>query len=104
MEWKVVSLECYPEHEGQENVVTTAHWTLTTIDGEYVGSAYGSASFTLDPEAEFIPFADLTETTIIGWVKNHIGEEQVEVLENSVTKQIEEQKNPPIVKPALPWA
>lgn len=99
MEWKIVSLECYPEHEGQENVVTIAHWTLT--EGE--AHVYGSVGFTLDPEAEFIPYADLTEAQVVEWVKGALGEEQVAAHEAAIAAQLEAIANPPVVKPALPW-
>lgn len=99
MEWKIVALECYPEHEGQENVVTTAHWTLT--EGE--ARVYGSVGLTLDPEAEFIPFNELTEAQVIEWTKAALGEEQVAAHEAAIAAQLEAIANPPIVKPALPW-
>ena len=104
MEWKIVSLECYPEYEGQENVVFTAHWNIAHEEDGFSGYAYGSAGLTLDPEAEFVAFADLTEAQIVGWVKDGLGEDQVAAYEASVTKQIDDQKNPPVVRPDLPWA
>lgn len=99
MEWKIVALECYPEHEGQENVVTTAHWTLT--EGE--AHVYGSVGFTLDPEAEFIAFADLTEAQTIAWTHAALGEEAVAAHEAAIAAQLEAIANPPIIRPALPW-
>ncbi len=64
--WKVSQLDCHPEHEGNEKVVFTVHWSATAQDGEFSGYTYGSASLTLDPEATFVPFADLTEEVVIG--------------------------------------
>lgn len=104
MDWKIVSLECYPEYEGQENVVFTAHWNITHEEDGFSGYAYGSAGLTLDPEAEFVAFDALSEDTVVGWVKDALGEDQVAAHEASVTKQIDDQKNPPIVRLDLPWA
>lgn len=101
--WSIAQLDCYPEHEGHSDVVFTAHWRLTGVDGEHTGSVYGTVGLTLDPEADFTPFADLTEAMVIGWVKDALGEEAVAAHEANVAAQIEALINPPVVRPALPW-
>ena len=102
--WVIAALECYPEHEGHSDVVVTAHWRLNGVDGEHTAGVYGTQGFTLDEEATFVPFADLTEETVIGWVKAAMGDEQVEAHEASVAAQIEALINPPVITPDLPWA
>lgn len=104
MIWKIAALECYPEHEGFENAVVTAHWTLTSTEGEHTGHVYGSIGFTLDHEAPFTPYEDLTEEQVVGWVKDALGEEQVLSYEQNVEQQIANLANPPIVTPPLPWS
>ena len=102
--WTIAQLECYPEYEGQPDVVTVVHWRLTGTDGEYTGSVYGSIGLTLDPDAPFTPYASLTQDQVIGWVKDAMGEEQVAAHETNVAQQIADQINPPVVTPALPWS
>ena len=75
-----------------------------TAEDEYVGYVYGSAGLTLDPEATYVPYADLTKEQVVGWVHTALGEEQVAAYEASVLAQIELQKNPTVVTPTLPWA
>lgn len=101
--WTIAKLDCYPEHEGNTDVVFNAHWLCNGADGEYAGNVYGTQALTLDPGADFTPFADLTEAQVIGWVKDALGEEAVAALEANVAEQIETAKNPPVVNPALPW-
>ncbi len=101
--WSVVQMDAYPEYEGHTDVVFTVHWTLTGIDGEHASGVYGAAGLTLDPEATFTPYADLTEAQVIGWVKDALGEEQVAAYEESVADQIAALVNPPVVNPPLPW-
>ena len=101
--WTVAQIECYPEYEGQPDVVTTVHWRMDGTDGEHTAGVYGSVGLTLDPEAKFAPFADLTEKQVIGWVKDALGEEQVAEYEANVAAQIDALVNPPVVTPALPW-
>ena len=102
--WTIAQLECYPEYEGQPDVVTVVHWRLTGTDGEYTGSVYGSIGLTLDPDAPFTPYASLTQEQVIGWVKDALGAEQVASYEANVAQQIADQINPPVVTPALPWS
>lgn len=102
--WAVVQMDCYPEYEGLNNVVFTVHWTLNGTDAEgHYGSTYGSVSIALDPDGEYTAYDDLTQSQVIEWVKDSLGADQVAGYEASVAKQIEDQINPPVVKPQLPW-
>jgi len=101
--WAVVQMDAYPEYEGNADVVFTVHWTLNATDGEHAGGVYGSVGLTLDPEATYVPYANLTEAQVIGWVQAALGEEQVAAYEANVAEQIANQINPPVVSPALPW-
>ena len=103
MEWNVTQLDCYPELDGKTDVVFTAHWNVTAVDGEYTGYVYGSIGLTLNPEEPYTEYADLTKDQVIGWVKAAMGEETVAATEANVLQQIEDQKNPKVVSPALPW-
>ena len=101
--WAVVQMDAYPEADGETDVVFNVHWTLTGTDGEYTGSVYGSQAVTLDSGAPFTPCDELTEAQVIGWVQDSMGEEQVAAYEANVAQQIEDQINPPVVTPPLPW-
>jgi hypothetical protein len=110
--WAVVQMDAYPEEDGETDVVFTVHWTLTGsesavvdgVDKVYVGSVYGSQAVPVDPDAPFTPYADLTETQVIGWVQAAMGAEQVASYEANVAEQIANQIDPPVVTPPLPWA
>jgi len=102
--WSVVQMDAYPEYEGETDVVFTVHWQLNGTDGTYNGSVYGSVGVTLDEGASFTPYASLTQAQVIGWVQDALGEEQVASYEANVAQQIENQINPPVVTPPLPWS
>jgi len=102
--WSVVQMDAYPELDGETDVVFSVHWTLNGTDGTYNGSVYGSVGVTLDPDAPFVPYASLTQAQVIGWVQDALGEEQVTAYEANVAQQIENQINPPVVTPPLPWS
>jgi hypothetical protein len=102
--WSVSQLNCYPELDGEQDVVFTVHWTLAGTDGTYTGSVYGSVGVTLDPDAAFVPYASLTQAQVVGWVQDALGEEQVAAYEANVAQQINDQIDPPVVTPPLPWS
>jgi hypothetical protein len=101
--WNIAQMDAYPEYAGNTEVVFNVHWTLSGAEGTYLGSTYGSQILTLDPEAVFIPYQDLTLEQVVGWVKAAMGPNQVEFLEQKINDQIQKQINPPILYPPLPW-
>ncbi len=86
------------ERNTSDDTVITAHWCASLTDGDYSASAYGTQSFTRDDESpEFIPFDDLTEEVVVGWL------DLDENLEANLQAQIDEQKTPTTVS-GTPWA
>lgn len=102
--WAVIQMDCYPEYDNEADVVFNVHWTLTGTDGTYSGYVYGSQSLTLDASAPFTPYADLTQEQVLDWVFGAMGAEQVAAYEANVAQQIQDQIDPPVVTPPLPWA
>ena len=107
MEWIINQMDCYPDVDGDVDVVFTVHYGCKAeeVVGEetYTGYVYGTVGVTHDAESQFIPYASLTKEVVVGWVKEALGEETVAATEAAVAQQIEDQKNPKVVSPALPW-
>ncbi len=101
--WVISQLDCYPQQDDHTDVVFTVHWRRLATDGTHTADIYGSQSVTLDPEAPFTPYEDLTEAQVIGWLEDAFGPETLEAQKAALDKQIEDQINPPVVRPALPW-
>jgi hypothetical protein len=100
--WTVSRLNCYPQAEGQTDVVFTVHWQLTGTDGTYNGSVYSTCSVTYVAGTPFTPFADLTKDMVLGWIwSSGVDKDSAEA---AVQAQIDNQANPPVVSPKLPWA
>ena len=59
----------------------------------------------LEESESFTPFADLTESQVVGWAKNILGATAVELIEQSVNDGITLKKNPSTipVQKDLPW-
>ena len=102
--WVIEQLDCYPEQDGETDVVFTVHWRLNAQDGEYGATAYGTVGVSYAPGQPFTPYADLTEAQVVGWVQAALGAEQVAQMEAALAANIAAQINPPVVSPPLPWA
>ena len=106
MTWGITSLDCYPQADGQTDVVFVAHWTCSgsqTVNGQtYTGSVFSTCSLPAPTGGSFTPYADLTEQQVLGWIwANGVDKTATEA---AVAQQIANQINPPVVTPALPWA
>ena len=95
--WSINTLE----RETDDGFVFTAHYTVNASDEAYSSGAYGSIGF--QRPDNLIPYADLTEETVIGWVKDQFGEEKVAEIEGALQAQLDEQRAPS-KQSGLPWA
>ena len=99
--WDISQLDVKPTEGDLSDVVITAHWQCSGVDGDYSGGVYSTSSFS-QPGDPFTPYADLTEEQVLGWVWSSGVDRHA--TEAAVAQQIEAQINPPIVSPALPWS
>jgi hypothetical protein len=102
--WKVTKL--YTETiEGKEDYVVIANCETIGVDGEYSASVPNVIQFSTEDVTTFIPYEDLTEEIVVGWIKGVLGEEGVSSIEASIQGQIDSQVNPPVVpeNTPLPW-
>ena len=101
--WTATSLIGYPILDGETDVVTRASYTVLADDGEGHTAEYSNFAYTpIDPSVPFIPYADLTNDIIIGWVQYNIGPDLIAAIEGSLAIQVERQVNPPPQPEVLP--
>ena len=99
--WNISALDCVPNAPEGQDYVVTAHWQCNGVDGDYTGSVYSTCSFPV-VQGAFTPYADLTQDQVLGWCwANGVDKASAEA---AVEQQIQNQINPPIVSPPLPWA
>jgi hypothetical protein len=94
--WRIANLE----RETADGFVMTAHYTVTAEDGTYSSGAYGSLGF--ERPDKLIPFADLTEELVIGWVQDAFGAEKVTEILAALQAQLDEQHHPSKAS-GTPW-
>jgi hypothetical protein len=98
-------MQCKPVEGSYTDVVVTAGWRCngaqTANAVNYTATNYGTSSFPM-PEGAFTPYDQLTEAQVLGWCwANGVDKDSIEA---SIQAQIDNQINPPIVTPPLPWA
>jgi hypothetical protein len=102
--WSITAMDCYPQAEGQTDVVIVAHWQCSGVqeqDGKtYNGSVYSTCSFNYTG-GTFVPYSELTLNDVLGWIWAS-GVDQA-ATEAAVNQQIAQQINPSVVQPPLPW-
>lgn len=94
--WHIANLE----RETADGFVMTAHYTVTAEDGTYSSGAYGSLGF--ERPDKLIPYADLTEQMVIGWVQDAFGAEKVTEILAALQAQLDEQRHPSKAS-GMPW-
>jgi hypothetical protein len=98
--WKVANME---RNLDDIETVFTVHYTVTHFrDGEQAG-AYGSIGLEAPESGTGIPYAELTEEIVIGWVKTKFGDEKIASIEAALDAQISE-KLAPTKSAGVPWA
>ena len=100
LSWIIERLLVKPTEGTYTDVVITADWRCNGSQDQYSGTCYGSASFA-PPSENFTPYDQLTEAQVLSWCyANGVDKTSIEA---NVTAQIQNQINPPVIAPPLPW-
>jgi hypothetical protein len=92
----------YTLQQPDPNYVVNALWEVTGVDGTYTASIGGNTQFDSQQSETFIPYNELTEAIVIGWIP----ESQMTSAQACVQGQIDSLITPPVspANTALPWA
>ena len=104
--WNVSAMNCYPQAEGETDVVFAVNWQCNGTqeqDGKtYNGSVYSTCYVTYTSGSPYTPYADLTLDQVLGWIwASGVDKDATEA---AVNQQIAQAINPPVITPPLPWA
>lgn len=93
-----------PQQNGESNVVVNAYYSVkSTII--FAANFESAQSFTYAGGA-FIPYDQLTEDQVIGWIQSALGENVIAQIYENIDAQVNIIQNPPPTpepKP-LPWS
>ena len=101
LSWIIERLLVKPTEGTLTDVVITADWRCNGSQDQYSGTCYGSCSFQPPSGSGFTKYEDLTQDQVLSWCFSN-GVDQ-SAIEANVTQQINDQINPPVIAPPLPW-
>lgn len=99
--WTVDAMDCYPQSQGNADVVYKVHWRCTGVDGNASASVYGTCSV---PYAggTFTPYDSLTQDQVLGWIlADGVNKDETEA---NIKNQVYVILNPKTVTLPLPWS
>ena len=93
--WNCKTVDTYPTHAGESDVVYNVHWRVTGTSEEldangnpYSSTNIGTQSLNTEDLSNFTAFDTVVHSDVVGWVKEAMGEEQVASIEESIENQI----------------
>jgi hypothetical protein len=99
--WNVTAL--YTETiDGEQNYVVIANYEVVGVDGTYTASLSNIARFSTASVTPFIPYEDLTNNIVVGWIQQELGVDGVANTEACIQGQIDSQINPPVAPQNTP--
>ena len=107
--WNVKTVDTYPTHNSQTDVVYQVHWILNAEDDanqdsegvNQTASVYGAQALDTSDLSGFTAFADLTTSDVQGWVETALGADKVTELKASLDAQIAEKVTPTSVQKTI---
>ena len=95
--WEIITLE----RDLSDGYVRKVIYRVKGIDGS-TEKVRATGEVTLIKPSTLIPYKDLTEAQVIGWVKTKLGADEVAAIEKSLEDQIA-LINTPVTGTGTPW-
>ena len=100
--WIIEWMQCYPQAEGEVDVVFNVGWRCNGTDGTYNATIYSTCAVTYKAGSPYTPYADLTQDQVLQWIwESGVDKDATQA---AIDQQIANQVNPPVIQPNLPWA
>ena len=102
--WRIKSM--YTVQSPNPNYVVTVFYVYTGNQDGTTSSLEGTIRFDSEQETNFIPYDQLTEEIVIGWVQQALGEQEIVNLQYSIQGRIDQLLSPPDIPnlQPLPWS
>lgn len=100
--WDCSTVDVIPQIGDNTNVVYRVHWRLTAHYDGYYESDIGVEELTTEEISSFIPFDELTQSQVINWVEESMGQEKVSAIKIKLEDILYDQINPEYVTMSIP--
>ena len=99
--WIVEWMQTTPTAANPSEAVITVGWRCNGTQEGYTATVYSTCSLPPADPQNFTPYADLTQDQVLGWCyANGVDKDSAEA---AVQSNIDNQINPPVIQPPLPW-
>ena len=108
--WQVTSMSTLPNVPNQPEYVVLVNGTLTGSNGATpavtASIGWNVQLVVVENQPDFVPYNQLTQAEVLGWVQEVLTPQGVSNLEANVDGQINSIVNPPVTPSSqpLPWA
>lgn len=99
--WSITRMECLPQTPEGPDYVVNASWQCVGSDAGFTAINFGAANFPVVQSESFTPYDQLTQAQVLGWCWDN-GTNKAET-EAITDMQLQNQINPPVITPPLPW-
>ena len=94
--WNCKTVDTYPTHAGESDVVYNVHWRVTGTSDQvdpqgnpYSSTNIGTQSLNTEDLSNFTAFDSIVHSDVVAWVKEAMSAEQVASIEESIENQID---------------
>ncbi len=94
--WDCTTVDTYPTHNEQADVVYNVHWRVTGSDGTIEATHIGTQVLNTEDltDLNFIAFNSIRHSNIIEWTKAELGEERVAEIQAALDATLVEMATP----------
>ena len=75
--WNITNVEVYNSLENNTDVVYKVNYGVSTSNDSFGVTLIKEQELDISSISNFVPFEDLTNETVIGWVKSYLGDSGV---------------------------
>jgi hypothetical protein len=92
--WVINAVDCYTTKDGLEKVAYNVHWSYFLTEEEHSVSMIGVQSVGSPDPDNFLPFEQLTEEIVVGWIEAAM---DVEKMQENLQNQLADKIAPKVV-------
>ena len=92
--WDCKTVDTYPSHNEQTDVIYNVHWRVNGSDGTYEATVIGTQVLSTEDLSNFTAFDLVTHANVVEWTKAALGAERISEIEESLDATLAELATP----------
>ena len=92
--WDCKTVDTYPTHTGQTDVIYNIHWKVIGSDGTNEAVHIGTQVLETEDLSSFTAFDEVTHANVVEWTKAALGEERITEIQAALDATLVEMATP----------